>query len=66
MQHDATINLGKPKSDCIVVCKVVPIKGKILKRIFARNKVTIVIHGDSARNSTIKEIEKVGIPNGKM
>ena len=66
MQHDVTINLGKPKSDGIVACKVVPAKGKILKRVLAENKVTVIIPGDSVRNITIKEIKEGGIPNGKV
>ena len=59
MKHSLDISVSKANQPGIVECRNVPIREKLLRLLFGKNKhLTIIVPGDTVEELNIKEIGK--------
>ena len=65
MKHNLTISVSKdPRRGGIVQCQNISMREKLLTRLFGRKqKVMILVPGNSVSTVTITEIQEGGKPN---
>ena len=65
MKHNLTISISKdPRRGGIVQCQNISMREKLLTRLFGRKqKVMILVPGNSVSTVTITEIQEGGKPN---
>ena len=65
-KHNLSISVSKnPQMDGVVTCKNIDIRERILRLLFGnKQRVTILIPGDSVDEVAINEIEEGGGNNG--
>lgn len=62
MQHNLKISLAKgPDSGCIVRCKTLSLRERVLRRLFGdTRRITIIVPGDSVKALSVQEVPEVG------
>jgi len=62
MEHKIKISVSKkPEKDALVSCKTVSIKERLFRKLFgSKQKVVIIVPGDSVKEIGISELESEG------
>lgn len=68
MKHNLKISVSKaPQTNGLVACRDISIREKLLRLLFgSKQRVTILIPGDTVEEVTICETMKGGAPDGQQ